>query len=87
VQEKFNYHHSSLRNVVEREFGVLKSRWHILQGVPYYAREKHTKILIAYFALHNFCWSIDLQELNMGTWFEMRTTKCPHGWQQMLLRI
>jgi hypothetical protein len=29
VQEKFNFHHSSLRNVVERAFGLLKSRWHV----------------------------------------------------------
>jgi hypothetical protein len=26
VQEKFNFHHSSLRNVIERAFGLLKSR-------------------------------------------------------------
>jgi hypothetical protein len=28
--EKFNFHHSSQRNVVEWAFGLLKSRWHVL---------------------------------------------------------
>nr|XP_034583957.1 uncharacterized protein LOC117846943 [Setaria viridis] len=54
LEEKFNFHHSSLRNVVERAFGVLKSRWHILREVPLYSRERQTKIVIACFALHNY---------------------------------
>ncbi|XP_022681926.1 putative nuclease HARBI1 [Setaria italica] len=37
LEEKFNFHHSSLRNVVERAFGVLKFRWHILREVPLYS--------------------------------------------------
>ncbi|WVZ88353.1 hypothetical protein U9M48_034884, partial [Paspalum notatum var. saurae] len=54
MQEKFNYHHASLRNVVERAFGVLKAKWHILREVPLYAREKQTKMIIACCAVHNF---------------------------------
>ena len=54
LEEKFNFHHSSLRNVVERAFGVLKSRWHILQEVPLYSQERQTKLVIACFALHNY---------------------------------
>ena len=34
--EKFNYLHSSCRNVVERTFGVWKARWSILRDMPYY---------------------------------------------------
>ncbi|WVZ76055.1 LOW QUALITY PROTEIN: hypothetical protein U9M48_024057, partial [Paspalum notatum var. saurae] len=54
VQEKFNYHHASLRNVVERAFGVLKEKWHILREVSFFAREKQTKMIIACCAVHNF---------------------------------
>lgn len=54
VEEKFNYVHSRLRNVVERAFGVMKSRWHVLRGLPLYERERQIKIVIACFALHNF---------------------------------
>jgi hypothetical protein len=54
VQEKFNFHHSSLRNVVERAFGLLKSRWHVLRGLPMYERSRQVKIVIAFFALHNY---------------------------------
>jgi hypothetical protein len=54
VQEKFNFHHSSLHDVVERAFGLLKSRWHVLRGLPFYERSMQVKIIIACFALHNY---------------------------------
>jgi phenylalanyl-tRNA synthetase alpha subunit len=54
VQEKFNFHHLSLRNVVERAFGLLKSRWHVLRGLPFYKRSMQVNIIIACFALHNY---------------------------------
>jgi hypothetical protein len=54
VQEKFNFHHPSLWNVVERAFGVLKSRWHVLRELPFYERSMQVKIIIACFALHNY---------------------------------
>ncbi|XP_066370294.1 uncharacterized protein [Miscanthus floridulus] len=38
-EEIYNFHHSSLRNVIERSFGVLKARWQMMQGVPHYPRE------------------------------------------------
>jgi hypothetical protein len=49
-------------------------------------RSRSRSLLLALRSTH-FCWRLDLQELHMGTWFEMRTTKYPYGWQQMLLRI
>ena len=55
-QEKFNLTHSRLRNVIERSFGVLKGRWHILDGVPYCHREKQKMIIMSCFAMHNFLW-------------------------------
>lgn len=54
--EKFNYIHAKLRNIVERRFGVLKERWHVLDGVPFYPRTKQAQIIIACFALENYLW-------------------------------
>jgi hypothetical protein len=53
LEEKFNFHHSSLRNVVEWAFGLLKSRWYVLRGLPMYERSRQVKIVITCFALHN----------------------------------
>jgi len=52
--EVFNFHHASLRNVVERLFGVVKARWRMLKGVPHYPRKKQDNIINASFALHNY---------------------------------
>lgn len=53
-EENFNYHHASIRNVVERTFGVLKSRWQILRGIPFYGRDRQVKIIIGCYAVHNY---------------------------------
>jgi hypothetical protein len=53
-KEMFNHLHSSLRNVIEQSFGVLKMKWRILQHLPSYPMEKQTKIIIACMALHTF---------------------------------
>ena len=53
-EEQFNFCHSSLRNVIERAFGRLKGKWHILGLIPYFERVKQTKLIIACFALHNW---------------------------------
>jgi len=55
-QEKFNYIHSKLRNIIERRFGVLKERWHVLEGVPFFKREKQAWIIISCFAMDNYLW-------------------------------
>lgn len=34
MKETFNLAHSSLRNAVERSFGVLKEKWRVMHGVP-----------------------------------------------------
>lgn len=54
TKEVFNYAHSSLRNVIERCFGVLKMKWRILLNMPSYPMEKQSKIITAVMALHNF---------------------------------
>jgi hypothetical protein len=53
-KEMFNYAHSSPRNVIERAFGVLKMKWHILLNIPCYPPKIQTHIIVACVALHNF---------------------------------
>lgn len=53
-KEVLNFAHSSLRNVIERSFGVLKMKWRILLDLPSYPMVKQTQIIIACMALHNF---------------------------------
>ncbi|KAL5562061.1 hypothetical protein UlMin_031808 [Ulmus minor] len=53
-KEMFNYRHASLRNVIERTFGVWKNRFCILRGIPRYPLEKQRDIVIACAVLHNF---------------------------------
>ncbi|CAN1237176.1 Putative nuclease HARBI1 [Linum grandiflorum] len=52
--ELFNFRHSSLRNVIERCFGVLKARFPILKFMRSYSFKKQTRIVIACCAIHNF---------------------------------
>jgi hypothetical protein len=53
-KELFNYSHSSLRNVIERSFGVLKMKWRILLDLPSYPMRKQSQIIMACMAIHNF---------------------------------
>ena len=53
-KELFNYRHSSLRNVIERCFGVLKARFPILKYMPNYPPRRQRRIPIACCVLHNF---------------------------------
>ncbi|WVZ92663.1 hypothetical protein U9M48_038709 [Paspalum notatum var. saurae] len=50
----FNYTYSSLRNVIERSFGVLKNKWKILKHLPSYPMHKQSKIIMACMAVTNF---------------------------------
>ena len=54
LKEVFNHAHSSLWNMIERCFGVLKMKWRILLNVPSYPMQKQTEIIVATMALHNF---------------------------------
>lgn len=54
-KELFNLRHSSLRNVIDRTFGVLKQRFTILQKAPrQYSIKTQVKLIYALTALHNF---------------------------------
>jgi DDE superfamily endonuclease len=54
-EELFNLRHSSLRNVVERIFGVFKGQWKILAGRGCdYSIETQVDLVLGLVALHNF---------------------------------
>lgn len=53
-KELFNYIHSSLRNVIERCFGVSKVRFPILKMMSNYPLRRQRLIPVACCVLHNF---------------------------------
>ncbi|KAK7364679.1 hypothetical protein VNO80_13420 [Phaseolus coccineus] len=61
AKELFNLRHSSLRNVIERSFGVLKKRFPIIASgtEPHYDVDTMTKIVLACCILHNFLRGVD----------------------------
>ncbi|XP_047179967.1 uncharacterized protein LOC124846694 [Vigna umbellata] len=61
ARELFNHRHSSLRNVIERTFGVLKKRFPIITSgtEPHYGLETMTNIILACCILHNFLRGMD----------------------------
>jgi hypothetical protein len=54
AKELFNHRHASLRNAIERIFGVLKKRFPILRIAQAYHIETQTKIVLAMCTLQNF---------------------------------
>ncbi|KAJ0980977.1 hypothetical protein J5N97_009232 [Dioscorea zingiberensis] len=64
--EVFNYHHSSLRSVIERTFGVCKARRRILQNMTSYTMKVQFQIIWSCFTIHNYIrrmGSNDLEDL------------------------
>lgn len=53
-KELFNHRHASLRNVVERIFGIFKSRFLIFKSAPPFPYETQAEIVLACVGLHNF---------------------------------
>ncbi|KAL4018331.1 hypothetical protein IC575_021922 [Cucumis melo] len=53
-EEVFNYQHSSLQNVIERCFGVLKARFPILKQMPPYPIKTQKYIPIACCIVHDY---------------------------------
>ncbi|XP_056689106.1 uncharacterized protein [Spinacia oleracea] len=53
-EEIFNYTHSSLPNVIERCFGVLKARFPILKDMPPYDLKRQKYIILSCCVVHNF---------------------------------
>nr|KAJ0222837.1 hypothetical protein LSAT_V11C200058550 [Lactuca sativa] len=54
-KEKFNYLHSSLRNIIERTFGVWKARWALLRDMHVnYKYMNQVRIVIASMVIYNY---------------------------------
>ncbi|CAA0840427.1 Unknown protein [Striga hermonthica] len=54
-RELLNKRHATVRNVVERSFGILKGKFPIIKGLmPNYTTEFHTNIVIACCVVQNF---------------------------------
>ncbi|KAF7366907.1 Transposon en spm sub-class [Mycena sanguinolenta] len=61
-QELFNLRHAQARNVIERIFGVLKSRWGVLRAPLKYDMEIQARVPVALMAIHNLILKYDLEE-------------------------
>ena len=67
-KELFNLRHASLRNVIERIFGVVKRKYQILQSASEYSMDTQTRIILACTTLHNW---VRLKEGNRADfWLE-----------------
>ncbi|XP_028098440.1 uncharacterized protein LOC114298134 [Camellia sinensis] len=61
-KELFNHRHSSLRNVIERTFGVLKQRFPLLKHMPRYDMVRQGPIVMACCVLHNWIRTVQEQD-------------------------
>ena len=53
-KEQFNYHHTSLRNAIERTFGIWKKKFPILKSIHWFPLDTQAMIPIACMVIHNF---------------------------------
>jgi hypothetical protein len=70
LKEVFNQAHSSLRNVIERSFGVLKMKWCILLYLSSYDVEKQAKIIVACIREHDLDdsdFELDVEDIGHGS--------------------
>jgi hypothetical protein len=58
--ERFNRVHSTIRNVIERSFGLLKMRWPILWKIPPYPMYKQKMSVVATMICLSFVLFADL---------------------------
>lgn len=60
-RELFNLRHASLRNAIERAFGMLKKRFPIIGSTaePTYSCDTQTDIILACCILHNYLMEVD----------------------------
>ena len=64
AKELFNLRHVSLCNAIERAFGVLKKRFHIIVSTtePSYCVDTQNEIILACCILHNYLMGVDPDE-------------------------
>jgi len=53
-EELYNLRHASLRNVIERQFGVLKRRFKLIRAAPEYPLPVQVRLIYALTGLNNF---------------------------------
>jgi hypothetical protein len=80
LNEVFNQAHSSLINVIEQSFRVLKMKWCILLYLPSYDVDKQAKIIVGCMGLHNFIREYNLDDSD----FELDVQDIGHGSQSSL---
>ena len=59
VKELFNLRYTSLQNVVERIFSVVKRKYQVLRTLSKYLIDTQTRIILAYYTLYNYVRSIE----------------------------
>ncbi|KAG5225383.1 nuclease HARBI [Salix suchowensis] len=58
-KELFNFRHSSLRTVIERGFGILKSRFRSIDGKSFWSYETQVDVVLACCIIHNHIMEVD----------------------------
>ncbi|XP_052622450.1 uncharacterized protein LOC128127798 [Lactuca sativa] len=61
-EERFNFAHAQLRNVIERAYGVLNARFPLLKQMAPYPFPIQRDIVIACVAVHNFIRKYNIQD-------------------------
>jgi len=69
-EELFNLRHSSLRNAIERIFGVMKARYKILTYPRPFAMQAQVRVIAALCVLHNILTYINGEEEDLQMQFE-----------------
>ncbi|XP_010266890.1 PREDICTED: uncharacterized protein LOC104604295 isoform X2 [Nelumbo nucifera] len=69
-EDLFNYTHSSLRNIIERRFGVLKGKFPILKNMPCYDLLLQRFIVMACFITYNFIRREACKDVHLNIWAE-----------------
>jgi DDE superfamily endonuclease len=72
-KELYNLRHASLRNVIERIFGVLKRKYQILRTASEYSIATQNRIILVCCILHNFVRSIEGS--NADIWLDSEVDK------------
>jgi hypothetical protein len=58
-KELFNLRHPSLRTVIEREFGILKSCFRSIDEKPFWSYETQVNVVLACCIIHNHIIEVD----------------------------
>jgi len=73
-QELFNLRHSSLRNCIERSFGIVKKRFPLLQSMHSYQLAFQIQLVMSCFMIHNFIRMNQGYEDDFDAWVESEHT-------------